>query len=71
MEVNDHGESEYDLTFPVPHDTKDQVRDLYKIGPIPSTFFISPEGEIVEIVEGALTLERLEGYLKQIQPTES
>lgn len=59
------------LTFPVPHDTKDQVRDLYKIGPIPSTFFISPEGEIVEIVEGALTLDRLEGYLKQIQPNES
>ncbi|WP_010095969.1 thiol-disulfide oxidoreductase ResA [Ornithinibacillus scapharcae] len=61
----------YDLTFPIPHDTKDQVRDQYKIGPIPSTFFISPEGEIVEIVEGALTLERLEGYLKQIQPSES
>jgi peroxiredoxin len=62
---------QYDLTFPIPHDTKDQVRDLYKIGPIPSTFFISPEGEIVEIVEGALTLERLEEYLQQIQPTES
>ncbi|WP_026906591.1 thiol-disulfide oxidoreductase ResA [Paucisalibacillus globulus] len=62
---------QYNLTFPIPHDTKDQVRDLYKIGPIPSTFFISPEGEIVEIVEGALTLERLEGYLQQIQPTES
>lgn len=61
----------YDLTFPIPHDTKDQVRDLYKIGPIPSTFFINPEGEIVEIVEGALTLERLEVYLKQIQPSES
>lgn len=61
----------YDLTFPIPHDTKDQVRDLYKIGPIPSTFFINPEGEIVEIVEGALTLERLEEYLKQIQPSES
>ncbi|WP_047986218.1 thiol-disulfide oxidoreductase ResA [Ornithinibacillus californiensis] len=61
----------YDLTFPVPHDTKDQVRDLYKVGPLPSTFFISPEGEIVEVVEGGLSLERLEGYLKQIQPTES
>ncbi|MFD1851800.1 thiol-disulfide oxidoreductase ResA [Oceanobacillus bengalensis] len=61
----------YDLTFPVPHDTRDQVRDLYKVGPLPSTFFISPEGEIVEVVEGGLSLDRLEGYLKQIQPTES
>lgn len=58
----------YNLTFPIPHDNRGQVMDLYKIGPIPSTFFINPEGEIVEKVEGALTLERLEGYFKQIQP---
>lgn len=58
----------YDLTFPIPHDTKSEVMDLYKVGPIPSTFFIDAEGEIVEIVAGALTLERLEGYFKQIQP---
>lgn len=57
----------YDLTFPVAHD-KGQVNDLYKIGPIPSTYFINPEGEIVEKVEGVLTLERLEDYFKQIQP---
>src|SRR5690625_8592 len=58
----------YNLTFPIPHDKGFRVGDLYKVGPIPSTFFISPEGEIVEKVEGALTLERLEEYFKQIQP---
>lgn len=42
--------------------------NLYNVGPIPSSFFISPEGKIVEIVEGALTLDKLESYLKQIQP---
>lgn len=58
----------YNLTFPIPHDKGFRVGDVYKVGPIPSTFFINPEGEIVEKVEGALTLERLEEYFKQIQP---
>lgn len=58
----------YDLTFPVPFDKSEEIRDLYKVGPIPSTFFINSEGEIEEYVEGALTLDRLEGYLQRIQP---
>lgn len=58
----------YNLTFPIPHDKKNVVNELYKIGPIPTTYFINPEGEIVEKVEGALSLERLEEYFKQIQP---
>src|SRR5699024_1370647 len=60
----------FDLTFPTPYDGKSEVMDLYKVGPIPSTFFINPDGEIEDIVEGALTLERLEGYLKEIQHNE-
>ncbi|MFD2045901.1 thiol-disulfide oxidoreductase ResA [Ornithinibacillus salinisoli] len=58
----------YNLSFPVPHDKKNQVRDVYKIGPIPTTYFINSEGEIVEKIEGALSLQRLEGYLNDIQP---
>lgn len=60
----------YNLTFPIPHDTTGAIRDLYKVGPIPSTFFINSEGEIVEYVSGALTLESLEGYLQNIVPQE-
>ncbi|GAA0445558.1 thiol-disulfide oxidoreductase ResA [Virgibacillus sp. AGTR] len=59
---------EYDLTFPIPFDKSGQVRDLYKVGPIPSTVFINPEGKIEEVVNGALTLDRLEGYLQEIEP---
>ncbi|RWZ60223.1 thiol-disulfide oxidoreductase ResA [Halobacillus fulvus] len=59
---------QYGITFPVLQDKRGEVMDLYKIGPIPSTLFISPEGEIVEQVTGELTLSKLEGYLEQIAP---
>lgn len=58
----------YQLTFPVPYDKKGQVSDQYKIGPIPTTYFINPEGVIVEKVEGALSLEKLEAYFQEILP---
>ena len=58
----------YDLTFPIPHDNKGLVRDLYKIRPIPTTYFINPEGEIVEKIEGALSLDSLEAYFNEILP---
>src|SRR5690625_4084378 len=59
---------EFDLTFPVPHDVRDEVRELYGIGPLPSTVFINPEGIIDDVVIGALTLDRLEAQLNNIQP---
>ncbi|MCA1022716.1 thiol-disulfide oxidoreductase ResA [Halobacillus litoralis] len=62
--------NEYNLTFPILQDKKGQVMDLYNIGPIPSTLFINPDGEIEEQVIGPLTLEKLEGYLQDISPEE-
>lgn len=58
----------YDLTFPIPHDKQSEVRGLYNVKPIPSTFFIDEDGIIVDKVEGALTLDKLEDYFKEIQP---
>lgn len=58
----------YDLTFPVVHDKKSDLMDLYNIGPIPSTYFINPEGEIHEIVAGTLSLETLEEKFEEIKP---
>lgn len=58
----------YDLTFPIPHDKTGEVRDLYKIGPIPSSIFINPDGKIQRVVNGALALESLENYFKEILP---
>ena len=58
----------YDLTFPVVHDKKSDLMDLYNIGPIPSTYFINPDGEIHEIVAGTLSLETLEEKFEEIKP---
>lgn len=58
----------HEITFPVVHDKTSEVMDLYKIGPIPSTLFIDADGIIVDKVDGALTLERLEGHFQEIQP---
>lgn len=60
--------NKYDLTFPIPYDKNSEVMDLYKIGPLPSSIFINPDGEIEEVVNGALTLDKLEDHFKQIQP---
>lgn len=59
---------QYDLSFPIPHDSKGVVRSLYKIGPIPTSYFINSEGEIVRVVESALELEKLEEYFQEIMP---
>ncbi|MFD1360595.1 thiol-disulfide oxidoreductase ResA [Lentibacillus salinarum] len=60
--------NKYDLTFPVPYDSNKEVMNAYNVEPLPTTFFIDPDGEIVKVVEGGLTLEKIEGYLQQIQP---
>src|SRR5699024_3337193 len=59
---------EFNLTFPVPRDVRDEVRELYGIGRLPSTVFINPEGIIDDVVIEALTLDRLEAQLNNIQP---
>ncbi|WP_281252227.1 thiol-disulfide oxidoreductase ResA [Sediminibacillus massiliensis] len=59
---------QYELSFPILRDNNNQVLELYDVGELPSTLFINPEGKVVEKVSGALTLDRLEGYLQQITP---
>ncbi|GAB4073548.1 thiol-disulfide oxidoreductase ResA [Barrientosiimonas marina] len=58
----------HDLTFPVPYDDDEEVMNAYNVEPLPTTFFINPQGEIEEVVEGGLTLDKIEGHLKNIEP---
>lgn len=57
------------LSFPSVHDKKGTVMEAYDIVPLPTSFFVNPDGTIERVVKGALTLERLEGYLQEILPT--
>ncbi|SDL64994.1 Peroxiredoxin [Sediminibacillus halophilus] len=58
----------YELSFPIVRDNGGQVLELYDVGELPSTLFINADGEVVDKVSGALTLDRLEGYLQNIEP---
>jgi len=59
---------EYALDFPVVRDKSSNIRDLYRIGPIPSSLFIDKDGVIVEQKLGQLKLRDLEAYFKKIEP---
>jgi peroxiredoxin len=54
------------LTFPIWMDKDREVVKQYKIGPIPSTFFINRDGVIEKKIEGPLQLNQLQYYINQI-----
>jgi peroxiredoxin len=51
--------SENELTFPILVDTEGTVTSLYRISSFPSSFFISPDGIIQEVVIGGPMAEAL------------
>lgn len=56
------------LSFPITHDKNRTIQELYNIIPLPTSFFINPDGTINEIIKGPLTLENLESYILNILP---
>jgi peroxiredoxin len=46
---------QYGVSFPILLDRDLQITKLYRIGPIPTTFFIDRDGEIEEIFVGQMT----------------
>ena len=58
----------YNLTFNVLLDKRSEIMELYGVSPIPTTFFIRPDGVVQDVVVGGLTLEQLESHFKTIQP---
>ena len=56
------------LTFPVMIDTDGQVQTAYKINPLPITFLIDKDGNVVRSHTGELTQETVNQFMEEIQP---
>lgn len=58
----------YQLQFPIMIDKDSQVQTAYGVNPLPVTFLIDPEGEVVKIHTGTLTESMVNDFMKKIQP---
>lgn len=56
------------LTFPVLIDESKSVMNAYNITPLPTTFFINPEGKIEKIISGEMSDSTIQNSMKQIMP---
>ncbi|KNB71125.1 thiol-disulfide oxidoreductase ResA [Brevibacillus reuszeri] len=59
---------QFNVSFPILLDRQSQITKLYRIGPIPTTFFISPEGEVKEIFIGQLNEAMIADKVSKILP---
>lgn len=59
---------QFGIDFPILLDRKSQITKLYRIGPIPTTFFISPEGKVEDIFIGQLNEAMIESKVEKILP---
>ena len=61
--------AEFDITYPNGPDLRSQAARRYRIQGVPETFFISPEGRIVETVVGPIASQQeLDELLDRIRP---
>lgn len=58
------------LTFPVVIDKEKSVMNAYNINPLPTTFLINSDGEIVKIITGEMNETMVKQYMELIKPAE-
>lgn len=59
---------QYGLTFPIVIDKKKDVKELYNIVPLPTTFLIDKEGRITKVITTEMTEKEIISYMESIQP---
>ena len=61
--------AEFDVTYPNGPDLRSRAARRYGIQGVPETFFVSPEGKIVEVVVGPIASQQeLDALLQEIRP---
>jgi cytochrome c biogenesis protein CcmG/thiol:disulfide interchange protein DsbE len=61
--------AEYGISYPNGPDLQSQAARRYGVKGVPETYFVNPEGEIVQAVIGPLTsAAQLDGFLAKIRP---
>ena len=60
--------SKHKLTFPVVIDQGKEVENAYNVDVLPVSFLINKEGEVVDIITGALTEESIQKHMERIKP---
>lgn len=55
------------ITFPIPLDAEDKVNETYQVLSIPTTYFIDTKGNIGNKYIGAMNLDAMEQYAKDLK----
>lgn len=55
------------ITFPIPLDEEDKVNETYQVLSIPTTYFIDTKGNIGNKYVGAMNLDAMKQYTKQLK----
>jgi peroxiredoxin len=56
------------LDFPIMIDTDKEVMNTYGIDPLPATFLIDKNGEVVQYYTGELTEDKIREFMEKIKP---
>ncbi|WP_047151988.1 thiol-disulfide oxidoreductase ResA [Aneurinibacillus tyrosinisolvens] len=60
---------QYNLTFPILLDSTEEITRKYQIGPLPTTFFIKPDGTLYKKVEGGpMSIDTIRDNMQKIAP---
>ncbi|OIK15529.1 thiol-disulfide oxidoreductase [Bacillus sp. MUM 116] len=58
----------YSLDFPIVIDNDKQVMNVYGIDPLPATFLIDKNGDVVKYFTGQLTEDKVREFMEKIKP---